>query len=261
MEFAGSRVNIVIFDACRNNPLARSMRSATRGLAPIDAAQGTFVAYSTAPGKVASDGSGKNSPYSAALAKTIVQPGLGIEEVFRDVRAQVMAATDKEQVPWDSSSLTAAFYFKGQAGAQQFTTASQPVAAPAATNPAAETTQRDFATWNKISASKNPADYQAYLSQFPNGTFNVEAHARLTALRGTTATQSSPAPQPSIIQPVPQPVAQPVFQDTATDEAQVETPPAQKSSLPRAFQRIDDTAPDAWKRQRQRGGGSGGKKH
>ncbi|HEY4164335.1 MAG TPA: caspase family protein, partial [Dongiaceae bacterium] len=69
MEFAGSRVNIVILDACRNNPLGRSVRSLTRGLAPMDATQGTFVAYSTAPGQVASDGSGRDSPYSAALAK------------------------------------------------------------------------------------------------------------------------------------------------------------------------------------------------
>src|SRR3954468_2917740 len=112
MDFAGSRVNIVILDACRNNPVGRSVRSVSRGLAPMDSVRGTFIAYSTSPGSVAADGVGKNSPYTAALAKTIVQPGVGIEEAFREVRGQVMAATEEKQVPWDSSSLTAPFFFK-----------------------------------------------------------------------------------------------------------------------------------------------------
>ena len=160
MEYAGTRVSIVVLDACRNNPLQRSFRSASRGLAPMQATQGSFIAYSTSPGSVAADGQGKNSPYSAALAKTIVQPGMGIEEAFRDVRTQVMAATKDQQVPWDSSSLTAPFFFKPAAA--QFTTATAaPTPAPkSATAPASLEVEK--AMWDGIKDSKEAGDFQAF---------------------------------------------------------------------------------------------------
>jgi formylglycine-generating enzyme required for sulfatase activity len=135
MEFAGNRVNIVILDACRNNPLARSLRSATRGLARMDAPTGSFIGYSTAPGETAADGAGGNSPYSAALAAEIAGPAVPIEELFRNVRVKVMAATKGQQVPWDSSSLTGAFYFRAPAvesAAPVVATALAPAAATAA---------------------------------------------------------------------------------------------------------------------------------
>ena len=142
MEFAGNAVNIVILDACRNNPMSRSMRSATRGLARMDAPMGSFVAYSTAPGEVAADGDGKNSPYTKALAKAMQAPGVAIEEMFRNARVDVLKATNKQQIPWESSSLTGAFFFKeGPAAAAIAAPAavSQPAApeAPAAAEPAA----------------------------------------------------------------------------------------------------------------------------
>src|SRR3954469_12641155 len=155
MEFAGSRVNIVILDACRNNPVGRSVRSVSRGLPQMDSVRGTFIAYSTSPGSVAADGVGKNSPYTAALAKTIVQPGVGIEEAFRDVRGQVMAATEEKQVPWDSSSLTAPFFFKPASA--QFNTASAPLSSG----------EREKLVWDEIKTSKQPSDFEAYLSQYP----------------------------------------------------------------------------------------------
>lgn len=116
MELAGNRINIIVLDACRNNPMARSMRSASRGLARMDAPRGSFIAYSTAPGEVAADGEGRNSPYTQALSKAMLQPGLAIEETFRNARVDVLQATQDKQVPWESSSLTGAFYFQpGQA--------------------------------------------------------------------------------------------------------------------------------------------------
>jgi carboxyl-terminal processing protease len=194
MEYAGSRVNIVILDACRNNPLQRGFRSVTRGLAPMDAVRGTFIAYSTAPGSVAADGSGQNSPYTAALAKTIVQPGVGIEEAFRDVRASVMAATDNNQVPWDSSSLTAPFFFK-QASAQSNTASpSAPTAKPAAAQSSANT-ERDKALWEGIKDSKFASDYQAYLDQYPNGIYAGVAKSRLASFGQGTTRAETPAPQ------------------------------------------------------------------
>ena len=111
MEDAGSRVNIVILDACRNNPLARGLRSITRGLATMDAPPGSLIAYSTSPKNVSVDGTGENSPYTQALAKAMAEPGLAVEEVFRQVRVKVLEATGGQQRPWESSSLTRAFYF------------------------------------------------------------------------------------------------------------------------------------------------------
>ncbi|HEX9822434.1 MAG TPA: caspase family protein [Methylomirabilota bacterium] len=111
MEDAGSRVNIVILDACRNNPLPRGLRSVSRGLATVNAPQGSLIAYSTAPGSVSVDGEGQNSPYTQALAAALREPGLTAEEVFRQVRVRVLKATRGQQVPWETSSLTGAFYF------------------------------------------------------------------------------------------------------------------------------------------------------
>lgn len=111
---SGSALNIVVLDACRNNPF-RGFRSAARGLAQVDAPAGTLVAFSTAPGSVARDGPrGGNSPYTSALAKAIVEPGLKIEDVFKRVRQIVTGETKNAQVPWESSSLVGDFYPAGR---------------------------------------------------------------------------------------------------------------------------------------------------
>ena len=114
MEEAGSSTNIVILDACRNMPLARGFRSAATGLAPMDAPNGSFIAYSTAPGSVAADGAGGNSPFVTALIRNIGRKGEPIESIFRDVRRSVLTETEGAQTPWDSSSLIQPFYFAGQ---------------------------------------------------------------------------------------------------------------------------------------------------
>ncbi len=106
MDNADSKVNIIILDACRNNPFAASTRSATRGLAMVDAPRGTYIAYSTGIDKVADDGSGQNSPYTDALAKAMLKPGVKLEDVFKEARKAVEAATDNKQVPWVTTSIT-----------------------------------------------------------------------------------------------------------------------------------------------------------
>lgn len=107
------RVNIVILDACRNNNLIGS-RSLNRGLGRMDAPTGTFLSYSTAPGKVAADGGKgeRNSPFTKNLLKAIQQPGQPIEEVFKEVRRNVTRETNGAQVPWESTSLTGFFSFR-----------------------------------------------------------------------------------------------------------------------------------------------------
>jgi len=111
MEVARSRVNIVILDACRNNPFSRSFRSSSQGLAQMDAPIGSYLSFATAPAKVASDGNDGNGLYTQHLLKAMRTPGLKIEEVFKRVRVKVMADSDGQQIPWDNSSLTGDFYF------------------------------------------------------------------------------------------------------------------------------------------------------
>ena len=110
MATANNGLNIVILDACRDNPFSRSFRNAARGLAIVSTApSGTFISYSTSPGNVARDGDGRNSPYTAALLQYMQAPGLTISDVFIHVRSKVKKETG--QVPWELSSLEGQFYF------------------------------------------------------------------------------------------------------------------------------------------------------
>jgi uncharacterized caspase-like protein len=111
LDSAGNRFNIVILDACRNNPFARSFRSSTQGLARMDAPSGAVVAFATSPGSVASDGGGRNGLYSQHLIESVGRPGLKIEEVFKQVRAAVRRDSGGKQTPWESTSLEGDFYF------------------------------------------------------------------------------------------------------------------------------------------------------
>lgn len=112
MENSGTRMNIVILDACRDNPYARSMRSGSRGLAQIYAeGSGSIIAYATAPGSTASDGDGKNGLYTQELLKAIKTPGLEIGMVFRRVLTNVKKHSGGKQLPWTNSSIEGEFYF------------------------------------------------------------------------------------------------------------------------------------------------------
>ena len=113
MEDAGNDMNIVILDACRTNPFARSFRTAEQGLARMDAPKGSLIAYATAPGRVAADGggNGRNGIYTGFLLRYMRAPGLKVEEALKRVRADVVRATADKQVPWESSSLIGDFYF------------------------------------------------------------------------------------------------------------------------------------------------------
>jgi len=121
MEQSGVRMSLVILDACRDNPLARtlagSIRSTgrstkvSRGLASIEGARGTLIAYAAAPGDIAADGDGRNSPFTAALLRWIDQPRLEVGLMFRRIRESVIAATNGQQVPWVNEALVGEFYF------------------------------------------------------------------------------------------------------------------------------------------------------
>ena len=111
MEVAANSMNIIILDACRDNPFGRSYRSSKGGLAKMDAPTGSIIAYATAPGSIAADGQTRNGLYTSILLKHITLPGLEIEKVFKMVRVDVAQASGYRQIPWESSSLMGDFYF------------------------------------------------------------------------------------------------------------------------------------------------------
>lgn len=141
MEDAGNKLNVVILDACRNNPFRSYFRSSSKGLASMDAPDGTLVAYATAPGAVAFDGKGRNGIYTKHLLMNLKRPGMSIWEVFNQAGLGVRSETGGKQVPWMTSSPMAAYYFagKGKKNLESNTAATQEPEVAVAS-------QRDFST-------------------------------------------------------------------------------------------------------------------
>ena len=175
MERSKSRINIAIFDACRDNPFQSASRGLTRGLVGIDAPTGTIVAYATAPGHVAFDGDGgPNSPFTAALAAEMQGAGLPIEDVFKRTRRAVLAATGGRQTPWESSSLTGDFYFKPKT-----TVPEASGRADGQGDPVEVARLEELRAWEAVKTQGARADYERYLAQYPNGIFGELARLRL----------------------------------------------------------------------------------
>jgi uncharacterized protein len=178
MEFAGNRMNFVVLDACRNNPLTRSFRSTTRGLARMNAPRGSLVAYSTGPGDVSSDGVGANSPYTTALARALLMPSISAERMFKQVRDWVASETGNQQVPWEESSLTGEdFFFSSVGSAGQQTEV-------VATTTRSTTAVQETLFWETIKDSDDPIDFEDFLATFPDSIFAGLANRRLKKLGG-----------------------------------------------------------------------------
>jgi PQQ-dependent catabolism-associated CXXCW motif protein len=190
MDEAGNRVNLVILDACRNNPFRGMSRAATRGLAQMEAAQGKYIAFATSPGAVALDGEGRNGVYTKHLLKSLEHADSDIDKVFRRVTADVSRETQGKQVPWVSSSLTGDFYFRPRRAVAAVAPAAAPVPVPA------DVAAYDRVFWDQVKSSANPDELQAYLDQFPNGIFRGLAQARLKALAQARPTQQAAAAAP-----------------------------------------------------------------
>ncbi|MFL6951750.1 MAG: caspase family protein [Xanthobacteraceae bacterium] len=171
-----SKTRIVILDACRNNPFSEINKTTGRGLAIVDAPTGSLVSYSTAPGTEAQDGDGTNSPYTSALLNIGQKSDLPIEQMLKLVRLAVNDATNRQQIPWESSSLTSDFAFFPSGAQVLMPNAGQP------TTPAtARTETRSVEAWQKELKSRNPREayeiviredkveaYQAYLELYPS---------------------------------------------------------------------------------------------
>ena len=141
MEGAGTKLNVMILDACRNNPFGgRGLRGNQPGLAQMQAPEGTLISYATQPGNTAADGTGANSPYTQALAEAMVQPGLDVLRMFNRIGLSVKQATAGQQQPWLSSSPIDGDYFFAGPGSSP--TAPPPPASTAMALPPAPLPER-----------------------------------------------------------------------------------------------------------------------
>jgi len=111
MEESGNQLNIIVLDACRNNPFRSFSRSADKGLNMVDAPKGSYIVFATKPGSVASDGTGRNGLFTSKLLKFISTQGLSLEDVFKNVAAEVAKDSNDQQRPWISSDFTGIFFF------------------------------------------------------------------------------------------------------------------------------------------------------
>jgi uncharacterized caspase-like protein len=186
MKAAHNEMNIVVLDACRDNPLPRT-RGIERGLARMDAPSGTFIAYAAAPDQTAQDGrTAANGVFTAEFVKAMAESGMPLEQMFKKVIAGVKADTHGRQQPWSEASIQGDFYFHAAAA---------PVEAPP--QPGLDPRQVELAYWESIKDSKNAADFRAYLKKYPRGEFADLAanRARVSApaLPSTTTASAPPA--------------------------------------------------------------------
>ncbi|PJI97044.1 caspase domain-containing protein [Acidovorax sp. 69] len=175
---AGNRVNILVLDACRNNPFEGT--ASVKGLAQIDAIPGTFLAYATAPGNVADDGEGSNGLYTTYLLQELAKPTTRIEDVFKRVRLQVRKKSNGSQIPWESTSLEEDFVFNDDRGpGETLALARPPKPKPAELD---QKFLREKAEWDRIKTSQNPDDFYAFLQAYPSSAISEAAQSRLDQL-------------------------------------------------------------------------------
>ncbi len=183
-------LGLVILDSCRDNPFAAKMtrtklaRSVDRGLARVEPSTNVLVAYAAKDGTTATDGDGRNSPYTAALLKHLGTRGLEVSFVFRKVRDDVMAATGRRQQPFVYGSLSSkAIYLRAADPAAQAVSApAQPTAAQSAAAAPGLARNIDVAVWESISQSTDALLFENFLKQFPQSPRGGQAQARLAAL-------------------------------------------------------------------------------
>lgn len=164
LETIPSRMRIVILDACRNNPFP-TVNDAGRGLAIVDAPNGSIVGYSTAPGAEAQDGTGGHSPYTQAFLNVAHEPNVPIEQLFKRVRLEVNQTTSGAQIPWESSSLTSDFTFFGDtAVAANRAPVNAPVVQMASNLPSRSTRQ----AYDYVLSEGRPEYYQEFIQMYPH---------------------------------------------------------------------------------------------
>jgi len=178
MSQADNGLNMMILDACRNNPFARSFRSSTRGLAKMQAPSGSVILYATSPGDVAADGDGKNGLFTERLMMNINKPGYTVEKVFKQTAIEVSNASGKAQIPYFEGVILGDFYFNGEVINKQ------PKVHVASATTTLNKVENEF--WDIAKADNTVKMYQTYLNQYPNGLYSVLAKIKINQLKPDT---------------------------------------------------------------------------
>ena len=178
LEAIPSRMRIVILDACRNNPFP-SLNEASRGLAIVDAPNGSIVGYSTAPGTEALDGVGNHSPYTDAFLRLAHEKNVPIEQLFKRVRLEVNNSTDGRQTPWESSSLTSDFYFFGDTAVAATRAPAQVKTAYAVDNLPSRAVRQAY---DYVLAENSVDNYQEFIRLYPQDPLCDRIRALLGSL-------------------------------------------------------------------------------
>jgi PQQ-dependent dehydrogenase (methanol/ethanol family) len=190
-----TKTNLIFLDACRNNPLARNLARSMgtrsteigRGLAAAESGVGTLISYSTQPGNVAVDGTGRNSPYAASLKARLAKSGDDLMTMLIDVRSDVMNATEQKQVPWEHSAMTGRFYFKEPpAGKPDAATSQAPLPQQ---GPVPLSMSEAARAWTLIEKSENVAVLAAFRKQYgaANPFYDQLAASRIAEIQQRSA--------------------------------------------------------------------------
>ncbi len=254
IEEGRARVGLVILDACRDNPYPGANRSTARGLARMSVPTGTIVAYATAPGSTAEDGSGDNGTYTAALARYLATPGLDIKEVFDRTAQEVERVTNGKQRPREEVGLRGRFVLREGAAAAVAIGDPQSLSS---TLPQADDPERDV--WELAKRRDNATSYDAYLRAYPQGRFATAARAALDGLRpGSSGMAVAAAPSASAANSITAAIAVPpareglragdVFKDCAECPEMVAIPAGRflMGSPPSEEGRSSDEGPQRW---------------
>ena len=202
-----SGLGLVILDACRDNPFAAAMqragptRSIGRGLARVEPAGEMLIAYAARGGTVASDGAGRNSPYTEALLAHLEEPGLEVGLMFRKVRDAVLKSTGNKQEPFVYGSLSSEGVYLGARPEPPAIPQAKPAGPPkgggaSAHRLTAEQLAAERLFWESVKDRDRPADLRAYLDRYPQGTFAALARNRLkdlTDARNAVASEAAEA--------------------------------------------------------------------
>jgi TonB family protein len=224
MDDAQNGLNIVILDACRNNPFARSFRSTAEGLAQVDAPTGTLIAYATAPGRVAADGAGENGLYTSELLKAMRLPGLTATDMFMQVRREVMKRTGNKQVPWEASSLVGSFYFSAPLNS------TERLPTGGTTGSVVDPAAFELSYWESIKNSTDPEDFKAYLEKYPRGQFTALAKNKIRILPTSTKDAESDAGGSQNSQPQSSAVSGGILNNRAVKLIQPPYPPIARAA-------------------------------
>ncbi|MDD5300195.1 MAG: caspase family protein [Gallionella sp.] len=191
LDESKTRLNLVFLDACRNNPYARSFRSADKGLARVSAPSGTLISYATRPGSIAADGNGRNGLYTSKLLAQM-DSNLQIEQTLKRVVTAVKAASQGKQEPWMEGSIEGDFCFAGCAAGGTQVTSLVPVPVHVKTK---EEIEQD--AWDSVRDSGSISSIQEYLKQYPKGRFAGQARILITSLKNAPSKPAEPTASPA----------------------------------------------------------------